>query len=318
MERTAHHATAADGTGIFWTNAGAGAPAIVLTDGIGCAGYIWRHLEPLLAAAGHRVIHWNYRGHGRSDAPADPAHVTVEDCVGDLLAVLDDAGERAAVLVGHSMGVQVSLEAHRLAPGRVRALVLVCGAPGRPIDTFHDSPLLRLAFPFARALVERFPAATRATFRTVLSTEAAMQYALAFEVDRTRVEREDLVRYFRELAAIDPSLFVRMLEAASRHDTSGHLSAVDVPTLIVAGERDSFTPVRLSANIHRAIPGSELIVVPRGTHVAPLEDPELVADGVLSFLSARVGRRRPRARPRAAGATARTARSRAAGRRSSR
>jgi len=301
------HAIAPDGTRIAWERSGAGRPAVVLCDGIGCAGYIWRHLAPALSAE-RRVIHWTYRGHGESDPPRDPARVGIPDCVDDLLAVLDAAGERAAVLAGHSMGVQVALEAHRRAPGRVRGLILVCGAPGHTIDSFHDSPALRLALPWARALVDLFPGAARAVFQAVVPTELALQYALAFEVDGSRVAREDMVRYLGDLSRIDPTLFVRMLAAAGEHDATDHLPAVDVPTLVVAGERDTFTPMRLSEAMHQAIRGSELLVLPGGTHVAPLEHPALLREQVLAFLRSRLPVRRRRA-------PAPVARSRAPGRR---
>jgi pimeloyl-ACP methyl ester carboxylesterase len=295
MNVTEHHAAGRDGTRLYWTSTGAGAPAVVLLDGVGCAGYVWRHLAPALAAE-RRVIHWNYRAHGRSDAPVDPFRLTLDDCVDDLLSVLDAAGEAGAVLAGHSMGVQVAVEAHRRAPGRVRGLVLLCGAPGRVIDSFHDSPALRMAFPFARAIVDRYPSAVRSAFRAVLGTELAIEYALAFEVDRKRIDRADLVRYFEDLAAIDPTLFVRLLSSAAAHDGSDHLPQIDVPTLVVAGERDNFTPMRLSLRLHEAIPGSDLLVVPGGTHVAPLEDPDRIMARLSAFLRDRVGGAAPRRR----------------------
>jgi pimeloyl-ACP methyl ester carboxylesterase len=300
MPKTAHDALAKDGTRLHWTSTGEGAPPVLLTDGLGCAGFVWRHLEPALAR-GRRVLHWNYRGHGKSAAPREGYRLTVDDCADDLLAVLDAAGEQRAVLAGHSMGVQVILEAHRRAPDRVLALLLVCGAPGRPIDTFHDSPALKLAFPFARNAIEKHPLLARVVFKSVIPTDFAVEFALNFEVDRARVDRADLIRYFEDLAAIDPVLFVRMLASAGEHDTADHLPQVDVPTLIVAGERDSFTPMRLSGAMHRAIPGSELFVVPGGSHVAPLEHPELLAERVEAFLSRPLGRRpaRPRRRRRA-------------------
>lgn len=284
MQRTEHYATARDGTRLHWTSAGQGpSPALVLCDGIGCAGYIWRFLEPELARQ-RRVIHWNYRGHGQSERPADPTQVSLAECVEDLFAVLDDAGERSAVLVGHSMGVQVALEAHRHSPGRVEGLVLVCGAPGHPLDTFHDVPLLAAAFPYARQVVERFPAAARLLFHAVVPTEVSLRLAQTFEVNSEQVAREDLVRYLDDLADVDTSLFVRLLGSAAQHDASDHLPRVGVPTLILAGEKDSFTPMWLSVKMHAAIPGSELLVLPGGTHVGPLEHPDLVALRVEKYL----------------------------------
>lgn len=299
MERRVdRYATGGDGTRLWWTSAGAGGPTLVLCDGVGCAGYVWRKLLPPLAAR-HRVVHWNYRGHGRSEPPADPARVTVADCVSDLLAVLGAAGEERAVLVGHSMGVQIALEAHRRAPERVQGLALVCGAPGRAIDAFHDSGALRAVFPWARAAVERFPLVARAAFRALLPTELAVEVALTFEVDRRRVEREDLVRYFEDLSRIDPGVFVRLLASAAEHDAGPHLPEVDAPTLVVAGERDTFTPLHLSVAMQQAIPDCDLLVLPGATHVAPLERAEEIAARVLAFVDERVaGEPAPRPRRR--------------------
>jgi pimeloyl-ACP methyl ester carboxylesterase len=298
MARTAHHATAADGTPIYWTSVGRGSPAVVLTDGIGCAGYIWRALRPALAED-RRVVHWNYRAHGASGVPRSPARMTVGDCAEDLAAVLSDAREPSAVVMGHSMGVQVALELHRRHPERVAGLVLAQGAPGRLLDAFRDSPAARLAFPWARDLILRHPELARVAFRTLVPTEFALEYALENEVDRSRVDRSDMQRYFDDLAQVDPALFVRLLASAAEHDARPHLHRVHVPTLVIAGEADTFTPVRLSREMHRAIPGSELLVIRGGTHVAILEEQEQVARAVRTFLADRVPVARPS--PRAGG-----------------
>ena len=214
----------------------------------------------------------------------------------DLLAVLDAAGEERAVLAGHSMGVQVVLEAHRRAPERVAGLLLVCGAPGRLLDTFHDSRILKTVFPLARRFFDRWPAAGASAFRAVVGSEVAMEYALAFEVNRALVKREDLQRYFDDLSRVDSAVFVRLLESAAAHDVADHLPEIGVPTLIVAGERDGFTPMRLSVRMHEEIPGSELLVLPGGTHVGPIEHPDLLAARIRAFLARHGLARRPRPR----------------------
>jgi pimeloyl-ACP methyl ester carboxylesterase len=280
-------AVAEDGTRIWWRAAGQGSPAVVLSDGIACAGYIWRHLFPALAARG-RVLHWNYRGHGKSECPREVDHVSLLDCVGDLFAVLDAAGEPSAVLAGHSMGVQVCLEAHRQDPARARALVLICGAPGRTLDHFHGRRFLSTVFPYIRELVLTAPGLARWAFRKALSTELALQVGLWFEVNRHLLPREDLERYLADAAEVDLEVYVRMLSTAAQHDASAHLPNAKIPVLVVAGEKDTWTPFSLSSSMHDAIPGSELLVLPAGTHTGPLEHPELVALRLEKFLSERV------------------------------
>ena len=95
-------APAADGTKLFFGEAGSG-DAIVLLDGIGCDGWAWNHIQPHLAAS-YRVIHPHYRGHGRSGALVDEDRIDITDLSADLLSVLDAADvDHPAVVVAHSM-----------------------------------------------------------------------------------------------------------------------------------------------------------------------------------------------------------------------
>jgi pimeloyl-ACP methyl ester carboxylesterase len=282
-----HHAASSDGTWIFWESAGEGGPAVVLCDGVGCAGYIWRRIAPEIARR-HRVLHWNYRGHGHSGQPHDAERVAIADAVDDLVAVLDAAGEQGVILAGHSMGVQVVLEAHRRVPQRIAAMVLVCGSPGRPLDSFHDSPLLGLVFPWVKEVVLAVPHLVRAVFQKVLPTKLALAIGLMIEVNRQLLPPEDMQRYLSELAAVDPAVFVRTLADAARHDATDHLPDVDVPTLVVAGDRDGFTPLRRSMAMQAMIPGADLLVLPAGSHTGPLEHPELLALRLQKFIAERV------------------------------
>src|SRR5258708_3334901 len=159
----------ADGTRIHYSVVGIASearPTLVCCDGIGCDGFAWKYLVRDFADT-HRVVRWHYRGHGRSGIPEDRSHVGFDDISGDLLAVLRATGTREVVLLGHSMGVQVALEYHRRHPELVQALVLICGSPGLPLDTFPHSKALKTLRPSmlpaaaprpqAAASVSRFP-----------------------------------------------------------------------------------------------------------------------------------------------------------------
>lgn len=92
-------------------------PTVLLCNGLGTSPYAW---SPLLdPECGVRVISWNHRGVGGSERPAHPEAVGVEAFVDDAVAVLDDAGVDACVLMGWSIGVNTVLELAVTHPERV-------------------------------------------------------------------------------------------------------------------------------------------------------------------------------------------------------
>src|SRR4051812_34943557 len=116
---------------------GALAP-LVLCDGLGCDGFVWRYIIERFAGE-RRIVHVHHRGHGKSDVPHDVSTVTLANVVDDIVYVLDDVGVESGVWLGHSMGVQVALEGFRRANDRVIGLGLLCGSFERPIDTWHHA-----------------------------------------------------------------------------------------------------------------------------------------------------------------------------------
>jgi pimeloyl-ACP methyl ester carboxylesterase len=187
--------------------------------------------------------------------------------------------------MGHSMGVQISLEYHRRHPEQVLGLMLMCGSHGLPLDTFHDGTLLKRVFPTLLTAAEKYPNAMQLFWRIAVPSEFAYQVATHFEVNGKLIHRPDFEPYFRHLASLDVRLFLGMLRAASEHTAIDHLPHVNVPTLIIAGTNDTFTPYWLSEEMHGRIPGSEMLTVPGGTHAAPIEHPELIALRLEKWLS---------------------------------
>ncbi len=283
--------------GIFQTDDGAplwfesrgetkGIPAI-LNDGLGCDGFIWRYLwEPLTAR--RRVLHWNYRGHGRSGVPTDDSRIGMEYITDDLARLMDQQKVDQAVIFGHSMGVQVSLEFHRRHRSRVKGLVLICGSYGTPLDTWHDHSLMRVAFPYINRLVEKSPGFAKAFTGRLMNTQVAVEFGIRTELNPELMKHNDFAPYMEHLAKMHPLYFVRTLDSLKDHSAWDHLAHVDVPTLVIGGEGDKFTPVWLSQRMAEHIPGAEYVYVPGGTHTAPLERPGLVNAAIERFMRERV------------------------------
>jgi pimeloyl-ACP methyl ester carboxylesterase len=281
------YVAARDGTSLFVRSTGAGLP-VVLCDGIGCDGFVLRYLRPALAPC-HQVVEWHYRGHGESAAPKDPEAVGIPDLRSDLLTVMDALAVDRPVLLGFSMGVQLALDFALHHPERVAGLVLMCGSYGHLLDTLHNTRLFSTAFPFLRDAMKRWPAIGREVWRRTVSSELFYRVAVSVEVEGRLIKRPDFQPYFDHLTRMDPHLFVRMLDKVRHHTVEPRLHEIQAPTLIIAGERDTFTPVWLSRRMARQIPGAEILVVPFGTHATPLEMPELIELRLKQFLGERIG-----------------------------
>lgn len=276
--RAENHPGGADGSGVH------AKLTTILSDGICCDGYIWKYLWDDLSEV-TRLCHWNYRGHGRSAPPSDLSRIDIPTHADDLDHIRHHVGDSEVVLVGHSMGCPVALEAYHQRPEKIRGLVLLCGSTGHLTQSFHGNDWLARVLPKLIRFAESRPGLSRGLWSRI-PVKAALSLAFAAgEVDKASLAPDDLLPYFEHAADMDFLLFLRMLDATGGYSAEPFLATVDVPVLVVAGEGDKFTPHRLAENMAKALPKAELVMLPSATHVAPLEQREVVAECITRFLA---------------------------------
>jgi len=100
-----------------------GQPLVILSHGFPEAAHSWRHQIPVLAAAGYHVIAPDQRGYGRSSRPSNVSDYGIKHLCGDLLGLVDEAGQEQAVFVGHDWGALIVWELSKLYPERAKAVV---------------------------------------------------------------------------------------------------------------------------------------------------------------------------------------------------
>jgi len=280
----ASFARGADGTRLYYHRESGPSPVTaLLCDGLACDGFIWKYLWDELRTV-LSVAHFHYRGHGRSALPVDPAQIGVKALADDLDAVRHGLGDPPVVLIGHSLGTQVALEAYRRRPQGVAALVLLCGSFGRVTYTFKGSEVLASVLPNLIEFATTHPKVARAIWSSVPPRVAIAVARLTGDINLGAVRLEDVEPYFQHASIVDFELFLRMLRAAGEHSAEDILAEVEVPVLVIAGARDSFTPAAVSEAMAEAIPGAELEVIQNGTHLAPLEHHAEIAERIAAFL----------------------------------
>jgi pimeloyl-ACP methyl ester carboxylesterase len=276
-------AEAPDGAVLYWRAEGNG-PALLCSNGIGISTFFWRRLVEHFRST-HTVLTWDYRGHGRTPVPDHPEGVTVSQCARDLWIVAERAGIAEAVLLGHSMGVQVSLEAYRLRREGVRALVPVLGAAGGVFSSFLGGPALTPFLTLAMEVATRNAPLAEKALRAALRVPGLWQAIRALGVVHPDLcPREEFEPYLQHLLQLDLRAYFALARDLLSHDATALLPTVQVPTLVIAGERDLFTPAARSRELAEQIPGAELLVVRGGSHAALVEQPELINLALEKFL----------------------------------
>lgn len=236
--------------------------------------------QPQLDAVpeGWRFVAPDLRGFGGSGlevsttADSDASRVSFDDYASDVVALLDELEVEQAVVGGLSMGGYAAFALLRLAPERVRALVLAdtkVEADGEAARQARDGMLAVLQSGGAEAVWARM--------------EAGL---LGVTTRRTNVAVVDRVHQL--VAAQSPSAIGRAIRRLKgRPDSSATLAAFDRPVLCLAGEEDELTPPGLVSQMAGENARRPFVVVPRAGHLSNLEQPNAFNAALGAFLAQR-------------------------------
>ncbi|MFG1855532.1 alpha/beta fold hydrolase [Actinomadura geliboluensis] len=247
----------------YWTGGSGDGPPIVFTHGATLDHRTW---EPQIErfAARHRILLWDVRGHGRSIPNRTPW--SLDAATEDLLAILDGEGIERTVLVGQSMGGNLSQEIVYHHPGRVSALVAL-GCAGNTL------PLTRRERLQAAAVVRMLPWYPRkALIRQEAKASARDPRVREYVLDTaSRMSHADMVAVMASLVG-------------ALHPEPGY--RIDVPELLLHGEHDRLGNFRTAMPAWaRRDPLARYLVVPDSAHLANQDNPAFFNDAVLRFLT---------------------------------
>ncbi|MBF0118784.1 MAG: alpha/beta hydrolase [Desulfobacterales bacterium] len=272
-----------DGTEIYYKSEGEGFPLIVC-NGILCSTGYWVYLTPFFKDR-CQVVTWDYRGHGKSGLPAKEKNHTMNDFAADLLAVMNELKISKAVFAGHSMGVQLILEFYKQHPEKVMGLIPILGTYGRPFTSFYGQAWVDKIMPVFLKQAERFSGIISFVARPLINSPLSVPSArLSGAINWYLAPGDVMQKYFAQIADMDLGFAFRALRAMGNHTAEDILDKIKVPTLIIAGENDPFTPAEQSEKMHRKIKNSELLMIRKGTHTALIEQPDLMHLRIELFL----------------------------------
>lgn len=256
--------TTDDGTNIYYEWSGSdGKPVLVFSNSLGSHMGMWD--DQIEAFSPHfRILRYDDRGHGRSDAPNGP--YTLNRLGQDVVALLDALSLDKIHWCGLSKGGMLGMWLATNHPARLERLVLADTSPHMPPPEMWNDR--------ARAAREEGLAAMAPTVIERWFTEPF------------RLNAPERIAKVRDMLETTPGEgYAGSCEALRDMDQRAAIKAIAIPTLVVVGEDDPATPPEYARLIHDSIAGSRLEIIPAAAHLSNIEQTERFNEIVLAFLT---------------------------------
>lgn len=254
---------------------GHGGRALILIHGFATSSFVWRNVAPMLAAAGHMAFAVDLLGYGESDRPveADYSIAAQAEYLDRAMAALRVPD---AMVVGLGVGGGVALRLAATRPARVERLVLVNSVafdecPGRDIRSVQLGTA-RFALRLAQGVLGAAPLMRRVLEGSVANPEAMPPRLMA--------------RYLAPYVGAEGVTHLLTLARALRAEDVEELelASLDLPTLIVWGEKDPWLSAELPERLARTIAGSTLARLPDVGRLVPEEAPATLGELLLEHM----------------------------------
>ncbi len=240
---------------------GKGNPALVFLHFYGGSSQTWAGVAEALRDE-YRVIRYDHRGWGKSDKPS--SGYSIVSLAKDALALIDALQLDEYILIGHSMGGKVAQYVAAQRPKGLKQLLLVAPSPSS-----------------ATILPEEALEGMKMAYTSRDRIEAVIDHVfLAAELDG--VARERLIA---DMQQHNDHSRLGWIEIAMKEDFSAEVGRIDVPVLVIAGEKDVVdTPERLETEVVGRISGARMAVVPGVGHLSMVQKPAAVAELIREFV----------------------------------
>ncbi|MDX2252329.1 MAG: alpha/beta fold hydrolase [Nitrospira sp.] len=252
-------------------------PPVILIHGFGGSMWQWEHQQRVLAHS-FRVLTLDLPGSGLSDKP--DIEYRPDELLDFFVGFMDAAHIHHATLVGNSMGAGLAIGMALEHPSRVSKLVLIGGLP--------PQILLKLTSPSIRRALETCTPTWIVSFGSWLfgdwMTESIMREFIHNPALLTPAVIERSNRNRRRPGLIPPMMAARSVLPLWETGFATRLHTLSHPTMIIWGEQDRVFPLSVGEELHRTIPGSQLVRIPEAGHLPQWEQPDLVNSILFAYI----------------------------------
>lgn len=272
-----------DKTPIYYEVRGEGEP-LVLVYGIACIINHWHHQIEYFSK-NYKVITFDLRGHQRSNPVGDMTQLSMDAIAKDVLGLLKHLGIKKAHFAGHSFGAPIILKLYDVSPRSVMSMTFINGFARNPIKGMFGLDIVEPFFYFVKTQYHNQPDLWNTLWKMAVDNPISIYLAaLAGGFNLKLTHFKDIEIYLRGVARLNLDVFLTMFEVLMEYNGESVLKKIEVPTLIISGEKDMVTPIKFQFHFRDMVKNSEFILVPYGSHCTQLDFPDYTNLKIEKFL----------------------------------
>ena len=239
-------------------------PWVTLSHSLACNLHMWDE-EAKRLAKHYKVLRYDTRGHGASGAPAGA--YTLELLADDLHGLLQALSIKTTHFVGLSMGGMIGQTYALKYPGMFASLALCDTTSRYPVEA-------------AGLWGERIKTVEAQGMEPLVESTLARWFTAPF-----RKAHPEVVEKVAAMIRTTPAAgYVGCSHAIPKINLTARLAEIRCASLVLVGRDDPGTPVAMAEEIHQALPGSKLVVIPSAAHLSNLEQPDAFNQALRNFL----------------------------------
>ena len=261
---------------------------LVFNYGLVCSNHHWKYQVDYFDQRGYQILMHDYRGHFQSSGKNEVKKITFPQMAKDLKDLCQFAGINKAYMLGHSMGVNITLQVAKEYPDLVQGMVLISGTFMAVNDVMFDSNVMEFITPFCVAGLEKYPGVVRKLWTSTGLNPIVRNIIHTTGFNKDKVSKEFIEIYLNRVGQLGPEIFFQLFSEMTKQNISSSLENMKIPALIVGGQKDNVIPNHLQRTLANLLPQSETYFLVTGSHVPQADFPEFINERINLFLNQKV------------------------------
>jgi pimeloyl-ACP methyl ester carboxylesterase len=260
-------------------------PMLLFNYGLVCSNHHWQYQIEFFDKRGYQILIHDYRGHFQSTGGHNLKKLTFQQLAHDVFKMCEFLGVSKAILLGHSMGVNVSLQIAKDYPGFVEGMILISGTFINVRDIMFDSNIMEFLAPVATLGLEKYPDVFKKLWAVSGANPIIREIIHSTGFNKKMVPREFIEIYLNRVSQLGADIFFQLFNEMTTQNIIGSLKNMNIPSLVIGGYRDNVIPNHLQRTLATLLPNSETYFIKNGSHVPQADFPGMINERIEIFLN---------------------------------